>query len=186
VTHQAHATSARSKAPANVGVRTSRVPAAGKQRRPISERDQGVFLEMLAAGWTVRAAARATGRDFRRFYKLRHEDEAFAAAWLEAYEQGTQTIEQEAYRRAVDGYDETTTDGDGNVLRVVRRYDSALLQILLKARRPDVYRDRLEVEGGQPVEIRVISAFSAPPADEIEGELADDPRELEEATSAAA
>jgi hypothetical protein len=108
-------------------------------RRPIVEHVRERFLELLANGWTVRAASKATGHNFGTWYELRREDEDFAKAWAEAWEQGTQAIEEEAFRRAVEGYDETTTDGDGNVLRIVRRYDSALLQTLLRGRRPEMY-----------------------------------------------
>jgi hypothetical protein len=114
----------------------------------------------------VTAAAGKGGRNPRRFYELRHESEEFAAAWEEALERGTQVLEEELRRRAVDGWEETTREyRDGVLVRetVATRYSPQLLVVLLKARRPEVYRDNAVVrvtghEGG-PVEI----AGYAPP-----------------------
>jgi hypothetical protein len=120
--------------------RTSPSPAQ-RRRRAVTVAQRTKFLDALAAGWAVRHAARHSGVDFRRWYELRDKDEEFAHAWGESFEQGTQALEDEARRRAVDGYDEDTFDGEGNLQRRVHRYDGALLQTLLKGRRPEVYRD---------------------------------------------
>src|SRR5206468_803097 len=59
-------------------------------------------------------------------YDLRCADEQFADAWEDALEAGTQVLEDEARRRALDRSD-------------------TLLIFLLKARRPHVYRDNVRV-----------------------------------------
>lgn len=124
---------------------------------PKRARDE--FLEALAAGWSVTHAAKHSGVLKQRLYEIRDGNEEFAAAWDEALEAGTQRLEDEALRRAVDGYEEETFDGKGALMRRVRRYDSSLLQLLLKGRRPQTYRDnaigRVELTGpgGGPVEL---------------------------------
>jgi hypothetical protein len=150
-----------------------------RRRRSIVKADRQKFLDALSAGWAVRHAAKLTGVGFQRWYALREQDEAFARAWAEAAEQGTQALENEARRRAVDGYEEFTHDGEGNLLRRVHRYDGALLQTLLKGRRPEVYKERpaIEVEN-HPVRLVIVSAFGRP---DIELEPA---RELPEAQRA--
>src|SRR5262245_3476306 len=50
--------------------------------------------------------------------------------------------EREAARRAFEGYAEVTMNGDGDVTKVVKRYDSGLAQLLLKAHRPKRYREQ--------------------------------------------
>jgi hypothetical protein len=50
-------------------------------------------------------------------------------------------LEDEAFRRAVEGYDEDTFDGEGNLIRRVRKYDNSTIQTLIKGRRPDKYRE---------------------------------------------
>ena len=133
----------------------------GRKLRPISERAQADFLAGLAEGLTVRLAAEKAGRAHpRRFYELRAEDEGFAAGWAEAIDQGTQLLEDELRRRAVEGWEETFEEyRDGELVRstTTRRYSPALLIFLLKSRRPDVYRDNAVVQltgpGGGPVQV---------------------------------
>jgi hypothetical protein len=135
-------------------VSVSETPPPAKRRRrnpavPAKARD--TFLEALSAGWSVVHAAQRAGVNKRRFYEVRDADEAFASAWEEALEEGTQVLENELHRRAVEGYDEETWDGKGNLIRRVRRYSPALLIFSLKARRPDVYRDQVQVNAGGQV-----------------------------------
>lgn len=116
-----------------------------RQRRPtLAERD--AFLVALADGWSVKSAAEKAGADRHRFYELRSDDEAFAEQWTEAYESATQMLEDELRRRSVEGWDEDTFDGDGKLLRRVRRMLPHDLHLQLKARRPETYRDSARVE----------------------------------------
>lgn len=141
---------------------TAQAPSQTERRRrypavPLEAR--APFLEALAAGWSVtHAAARATV-DRQRFYELRDADDEFAEQWDEALDAGTHVLEDEALRRAVEGYDEDTVDADGNLLRRVRRYDSALLQTLLKGRLPR-YREGANVNVTVPAVFVLESAFA--------------------------
>jgi hypothetical protein len=156
---------------------TARVPEPRQRRRTVlSANDRATFLEALSAGWSVRHAAERTGRAFQRFYALRKQDEAFGEAWDEAYEQGTQRLEDEATRRGLEGYDEETYDGEDKLIRRVRRYDSALLQQQLKARRPDKYRENAGIELNAPAVFVLQSAFGRP--HDVEGEAVEAPEEL--------
>jgi hypothetical protein len=142
-------------------VTATRAPLpAERRKRRIAKKDRDRFLEALAAGWAVRHAAKLAGHGFQRWYELREQDEGFAVAWAEAIEQGTQRLEDEALRRAVDGYDEETFNGEGEMVRRVRRYDGALLQTLLKGRRPEVYREGAAVEVKTPAVFVLESAFA--------------------------
>jgi hypothetical protein len=145
------------------------------RRRSVTATERSRFLEALAAGWSVTHAAEPTGHSRQRFYELRDADNEFAAAWAEAVEAGTQRLEDEAMRRAVEGYDEVTFDADGGLVRRVRRYDSALLQLLLKGRRPAVYRESAGVEVSTPAVFVLESAFGE---DVIEAEATEVQREL--------
>jgi hypothetical protein len=77
---------------------------------------------------------------------------AFAAGWGEAEERAADALEAEAWRRAVVGVQEPLVSG-GKVVRdddgqpiAIRRYSDALMITLLKARRPDRFKDRAVVE----------------------------------------
>ena len=88
---------------------------------------QLVFVEQLVKGQTITDAAKAAGICRRTAYSWRESDEAFAEAWDDALEIGTEKLETEATRRALESSD-------------------TLLIFLLKARRPNVYRDRVSAE----------------------------------------
>jgi hypothetical protein len=78
-------------------------------------------------------------------------------AWDDAVEVGTQRLEDEAIRRATEGWEEPVYQR-GELVGHVRRYSDALLMFLLRGRRPEVYgerRQRVEVTGagGGPIEL---------------------------------
>jgi hypothetical protein len=64
----------------------------------------------------------------------------FAQAYSNAMEAGTDLIEQEARRRAVEGYDRPVFQR-GQLAGLERVYSDMLLALLLRGRRPDVFRD---------------------------------------------
>ncbi|HZQ65652.1 MAG TPA: hypothetical protein VFA66_10545 [Gaiellaceae bacterium] len=122
-----------------------------------------MFLEALAAGWSVTHAALRAGVARQRLYERRETDEGFAEAWADAYRQGTDALEDEARRRAVEGWEEPVFQR-GELVGHVRRYDSRLLEFLLRARDPARFRENATVEvtggGGGPVRVRREGAAS--------------------------
>jgi hypothetical protein len=110
------------------------------------------FLTALADTGIVSAAANIAGITRARAYQVRKHDSGFASAWEEAEEQAADALEAEAWRRAVDGVAEPLVsagkvvhDDDGQPL-AIRRYSDNLLLALLKARRPERFKDRAVVE----------------------------------------
>jgi Bacteriophage Sf6, terminase small subunit-like len=63
------------------------------------------FLAELAAGGSVQRACLAARIGRSAAYAWRENDEDFAAAWEDAYEAGTDRLEDELTRRALDGSD---------------------------------------------------------------------------------
>lgn len=104
--------------------------------KDIKSNNQRVFVEQLVKGQTITAAAKASGICRRTAYSWRESDKTFAEAWDDALEIGTEKLETEATRRALEGSD-------------------TLLIFLLKARRPKIYRERVSTEvtgpDGQPL-----------------------------------
>jgi hypothetical protein len=105
--------------------------ASGGPRRAARRAWVPRFLEMLRATSNVRLAADAAGVDRTTPYHLAQRNPAFAAAWAAAEQDATDVLEGEARRRALAGSD-------------------ALLMFLLKAHRPERYRETLDVH----VEVR--------------------------------
>lgn len=101
---------------------------------------QQEFLQWLAQGASVSAAARAIAVSRNALYLLRDRDERFRLAWDEATEQGTDRLEDEALRRAVEGYEQPVFYR-GVIVGHVRRYSDGLLIELLRARRPERFQN---------------------------------------------
>jgi hypothetical protein len=87
---------------------------------------QGRFFEALRNGGNVRAACLAAGVGRTIVYRHRAQSAAFRGRWDEALEEATDVLEAEARRRALAGSD-------------------ALLALLLKAHRPALYRDTVDL-----------------------------------------
>jgi hypothetical protein len=108
-----------------------------RHQRRSKDREQA-FLKALAAGKSVAAAAAAAGVARRTVYGWREADAVFAAAWDEAWEAGTDRLEDLALKGAEQGSEK-------------------LLLALLKARRPQRYA-RSVVEHGGSIEVALKSA----------------------------
>lgn len=123
---------------------------------------EGIFLETLRGGGSIAKAADAAHIARSTAYEWRESDEAFAKAWDDAVEIGTDTLEDEALRRGHDGVDEpifykgeqagywlnkdgqrvpdTSADAFKFVPHFVRKYSDTLLIVMLNARRPEKFR----------------------------------------------
>jgi hypothetical protein len=118
------------------------MPRAIVNQQPIKDR----FIEELRTGATPAKAARAAGVSRSQAYNWREEDQVFDKAWVEAVAEGIDKLEDEAFRRAVDGHNaRTVRDKDGNIISEMREYSDSLLTLLLKVRRPEAFNKPTEV-----------------------------------------
>ena len=122
------------------------------KRLKLTRERQERFLRALAETGIVSAAVEIAGTSRTRVYELRKRNPGFAAAWGEAEERAADALEAEAWRRAVAGVPEpivsagkVVRDDDGRPI-AIRRYSDALMIALLKARRPERFKDRAVVE----------------------------------------
>lgn len=115
-----------------------------------------LFLRAFAIRGIVLEGCRAAGVSRNAVHAWKTDSEWFATLFEAALEEAADRIEAEAFRRAVDGYDEpviyqgmptmlTNQDGEEHQL-TVRKYSDTLMQTLLKGSRPDKYRDNHKVE----------------------------------------
>ena len=108
------------------------------------------FIVALSELGNVKAACKRAGVQRRKTaYDWREADAEFAAAWAEAEIVATETLEAEAWRRAVRGVRSTKTiyfKGESIGQQVETEYSDTLLIFLLKARAPDKYRDTVRQE----------------------------------------
>lgn len=126
------------------------------------------FLQALESGASVAKAAKAAGWSRRSAYNYRSSEEGFFKEWDDAVEAGTDLLEDEAQRRAVEGVKKPVYQG-GKRVGYVQEYSDTLLIFMMKGRRPEKYRERATVEhtgeGGGPVQI------SSPALDQAAQEL---------------
>lgn len=113
--------------------------------RPISQQSRDRVLGALAMGYSYDRAAKFAGIGRRTVFELKKTDLDFAAACETAYEAGTDKLEDEARRRAFEGVDRPIFQG-GKLVGHERQFSDRLLEIALKARRPEKYRERVTTE----------------------------------------
>ncbi len=127
---------------------------------PFTVEDKLIFLNELAKFGNVSLALRTVKISSNVAYRHREEDLQFAIEWRKAEIIGHQALEDEAYRRGLQGYEKKTTKRvqaviDGvpfgpieETTTVVHEYSDALLQILLRGNIKKYNNDsKIEVNG---------------------------------------
>ncbi len=116
----------------------------GQAKRTPSKKAR--FLRALLKTGNVTLSAKAASWARCMAYFEREKDEAFAAAWDEAHEAFLDSLEAEVIRRGFRGVREPVGWYQGTPGGFVKRYSDNLAMFVLKAERPDKYRERSEVE----------------------------------------
>lgn len=142
------------------------VPATPQRARVNTRAQQKAFLEQYKSVGIITAAARLVGIDRQRHYEWLDQPTkypTYQALFESAHEEACDRLETEALRRAVQGWDEPVFGkGPGQhagtvVVGAVRKYSDRMLELLLKARRPEKFKERFEHtgKGGGPIESKV-------------------------------
>lgn len=109
-------------------------------------RQQRKFIAAYAVCGTVTQAAEAADVIRQKHYRWL-KNPVYAKAFADCYEEACESLEREARRRAIDGWDEPVYQG-GELVGTKRRFSDALLIFLMKGAMPDKYRDNIRVEHG--------------------------------------
>lgn len=124
-----------------------------KKGQSIPAQWQERFLASLRKYANVSAAAKAA-RVSRSFaYEQRAVDPLLAAAWQDALDEACDGLEREAWRRAAQGVRREKGVyhlGDKVATEVLTEYSDTLLIVLLKAHRPEKYRETINQRLGGP------------------------------------
>lgn len=102
------------------------------------------FLDALRKLGNVAHSSKAAGIDRGSLYRYRARHPDFARRWQDAIDEATDVLELEARRRAVVGVERPVYQG-GKLVGSVREFSDLLLIFLLKANRPEKYRDTYDV-----------------------------------------
>lgn len=114
------------------------------------------FLEMLAETGHVAMAAEAVGTTPKTLYAHRKRNPEFAARWKEAVAIAVDGLEAEAIRRARFGVAEPVFYR-GEQCGTIQRYSDQLLALLLRAKKPEEYRERSDVQFRGTVDLGALS-----------------------------
>lgn len=103
------------------------------------------FCAALAETGIVARACKAVGISRQTAYGWRDDIPEFAAAWDKALAVGITALEDEAHRRGFEGVDEGVYH-QGVLVDTQRKYSDTLAIFLLKAHKPEKYRERTNVD----------------------------------------
>lgn len=122
----------------------------------IIEPRKTAFLHDLAKHGVVSKAFEVSGLARATAYSLKNTEPEFDAAWLDALTQAADAVEYEAHRRSVEGVEKLVFQKGLAVIDprtgqpyVERAYSDAILIARLKALKPDLYRERLDIKTEQ-------------------------------------
>lgn len=107
------------------------------------------FFEVLRAERMVTAACKAAEVGRSTVYDRRRNDEAFRETWDAIEQEITDALEREAFRRSTLGVERVIYHKGEEVGRE-REFSDTLLIFLLKARKPEVYRENVKVVHSGP------------------------------------
>jgi hypothetical protein len=136
--------------PAQVNARARESVRATAERVAL----QDAFLLLFSRGGIVLDACERVGVGRRTVYDWLEADDAFRRRYQDAREDATDRLEGEATRRAMQGVPEPVYQG-GELVGHIVKYSDRLHELLLKAHRPDKFRERYEHTGanGGPIAV---------------------------------
>jgi hypothetical protein len=109
-----------------------------------TEKWKQIFIDELARSGNVLLSSRKAGVGRTTVYQARKDDPAFADQWDDAIDEAVDLLEAVARGRAVNGTDKPVYQG-GVQVGTIREYSDTLLIFLLKAHRPERFRDSYDL-----------------------------------------
>jgi hypothetical protein len=153
-----------------------------EQRTTLTKRKREIFLKALETNGSIAAACRVIDVTSRTIEKTRKNNRYFDAQVSEAIVRAVGRLEEEAWKRAVEG-DESFVVSQGRVVRyqgkplIERKKSDRLMEMLLRANGGDKYKNKSEVEANvhvkpQDAKARLLDKL-APSLAEIVGDGGD-------------
>jgi hypothetical protein len=118
--------------------------ATAPRRTAAVQEKKALFLDAYVEEGTILHAAKRSGIGRQTHYDWINNDPEYVARFQQAREEATQMLEREARRRAIEGTRKPVYH-QGKVVDTVLEYSDTLLIFLMKAARPGVYRERVDM-----------------------------------------
>lgn len=115
------------------------------------EPQKQIFLMELAQRGIVGPACKIAGISRSTAFYWRQDDPEFDRAWEDALEMARDLLEAEAYRRGMIGVPEPVFH-QGEIVGEITKYSDRLLELSLRANRPNKFRERVDFFHGGRVE----------------------------------
>lgn len=127
-----------------------------KQKQTIGRlgRTKHAFLECYSQWANISFACEVAGIARSLVYYWQEHDPEFLIAFKQAGDKATERLEKEAWRRATEGTPyERTSYWHGEPVGTDRKieFSDNLMMLLLRARRPDLYREKVDVAVNQVI-----------------------------------
>lgn len=114
------------------------------KRGELTDTRRSRFLKYLREGWSIAHAATKATLNRRTLYRYKDKHQEFSDEWDNAVDEGTDMLEDILRERVVKGV-ERPVYYKGEVVGGVAEYSDTLLIFLLKGRRPEKFRDRVDI-----------------------------------------
>jgi hypothetical protein len=111
----------------------------------ITHQEKRAFLAAFAHSGRIRRACQSAQISWKSHYLWLKEDAVYAEAFLDAQRMAADFLEDEAIRRAVEGWEEPVFYRGEHVDNVTR-FSDTLLIVALKGAKPEKYRENVKVE----------------------------------------
>lgn len=115
---------------------------------------EAAFLRVLARRGNVSDACKQADINRGTAYARREAEPEFDRLWKEAEKQASDSLEEEAWKRATEGTDKPIFY-KGEKVGAVTEFSDALLMFLLKGNKPEKFKERTETEHSGKVVIEV-------------------------------
>ena len=136
---------------------TLKPPPATRRRKLGDAELQARYLEALPKRFTATAALAQAGASANQLARWREQSGEFCVKEQHARDAIADELEAEAIRRAFKGVRVPVYQG-GLLAGHVQQYSDQLLTLLLKALRPEKFRERAEISVTQPI-VKVVAGF---------------------------
>jgi hypothetical protein len=124
----------------------------------LQRKKQRAFLTAYATCGVISRAAEAAGIARQTHYDWMNNDPEYVEAFKQAEEEAAESLEAEARRRALEGWEEPVYY-KGRVVGSVRKYSDTLLMFMLKGAKPEKYKERAEVKHEGEISVRKLEDF---------------------------